>query len=381
MAHNDRAEAVKEVKDAKQEKGEGVERTLAEAHSEKALGTLVAQKGSDFISQKTNIDKVTVGDKTVDLTDGKHERERGAIKDAAKAMQKGDMAAVEKAFSGLSPEQAKTVAAGLDKALKPGARVSYDADNEPPTIDIKTKPDSKLMVPTDGKSAPERGRNETPYGEGYHAKGSDFKGAMDKVQKSDQERKAGAGLTMDTGRASAAPLESALVSKMEAAPVKMDAAPVFKDVPPPRQVEVRSGHDLSRADLKEEGIKRHTEKHGHETKSEVELPNGIKVENSKDTTPHPGHGRATVTEVSGHNLTLPQGMDVKMNKDGTVVDRKTGHPVVREMEDGSTRVWTDKGVYNVYPNGEVTKESAIKNRNGTWTIFDTKDPLGGLERK
>src|SRR5215471_11076925 len=130
MGLNDKAEAIRDVKDVGQEKGEGVERALAEAHSDKALGALLDKKTGDLLNQKTNIEQLKVGDATVNLNDGNHEREKGAIKDAAQAMAKGDIDGVKKAFDGLTNEQAKTVAAGLDRALRPGVAVNYDNDSK-----------------------------------------------------------------------------------------------------------------------------------------------------------------------------------------------------------------------------------------------------------
>ncbi len=377
MGLNDRAETVAEAKESKEARSEGVEQTVQDAHGEKALGNVQAQQASEFVALKTNIDKVKVGDKEVDLKDGKHEKERGAIKDAAKAMEKGDMAAVQKAFDGLSPEQAKVVAAGLDKALRPGAAVSYDGESK--AIEFYTNPakignssSDKVMVPTDG-GTPQKGKGSTFYDTGEpqvnkDAESKDLKNVMDQARKGDADRKAAAGLMSDS-RMSAAP--------MEAAPTFKDAAPQFKDVPPPPNIEVRSGRDLDRADLKEEGITRTRDTQGPVTSSEVKFPNGVEVQNGKDTTPRDGESGSRVKEVSTHMVVVPEGAEQRA--DGTVVDKKTGRPIAKEMEDGSTRVWTDKGVYNVYPNGEVTKETAIKNRDGSWKILNVKDPLGDMK--
>ncbi len=370
MGLSDRAEAVADVKETKEAKGEGLESTIVSAHSESALGDLVDKRTVDFLKQKTSIEQVKVDDKTVNLTDGKHEKERGAIKDAAQAMAKGDTEAVTKAFDGLTPEQAKTVAAGLDKALRPGAAVSYDGDSK--TIDLYTNPaklgdtrSTKLMVPTDG-GTPRKGMAESGYDETGPAKSEDFKRIVGDAVKGDAARKDSFGLTM--------------AAKFDATPAlfKSDVAEASLDnPPPPPEIEVRSGHALSRDERSEITVT--NEKHGNVSRTEVELPNGVKVEMTKDSTLHEAkEGRVQVGPLEERHIKLPEGMEVERRDDGTIIDKKTGHPVLREMEDGSTRVWTDKGVYNVYPDGEVTKETAIKNRDGTWTVLDTKTPLGDM---
>ena len=383
MGLSDKAEAVKDVQESKEAKGgEGVERTVAEAHSDKALGAIVDKKTSDFINQKTNIDTVKVGQETVSLNDGKHETEKGRIKDAAKALASGDTESLQKAFAGLKPEQLATVIVALDKALAPGARVKYDADNEPPTVNLETKPDTKLMVPTDGKSSAQVGSGETPYGEGSEASGKNLQKVMEKAQQGDADRKAIAGLTSDRGGMSAAPvkMDSSFANKMEAAPVKMDAAPVFKDVPPPPDIKVYSGKELSSKDLADEGIK--CKRDPGVGLTEADFDNGIKVtaQGPSDSTSMREGGRKVEVHTDAL-VTVEAPKDLQPTKEvhekdgSTMVYDKHGHPMAEKHEDGSARVWTDKGVYNVYPDGHVTKETAVKNHDGTWKIIDDKNPL------
>src|SRR5262249_20648586 len=134
------------------------------------------------------------------------EREKGAIKDAAQAMAKGDIDGVKKAFDGLTNEQAKTVAAGLDRALRPGVAVNYDNDSK--SIEFYTNPakvgdgrSDKVMVPTDG-GTPQKGKGDVVYDHdarpsNHEAGSKDLTNVTDTAKNADQERKRMAGLTMD----------------------------------------------------------------------------------------------------------------------------------------------------------------------------------------
>jgi len=146
----------------------------------------------------------------------------------------------------------------------------------------------------------------------------------------------------------------------------------------------RNGTQLSGQELKSEGIKceKHDDGKGNSS-STVEFPNGVKIENSHEKPNKVSDHGAVVTDTSGHMVVLPKDGHYEQGKDGTIIDKKTGHPVLKENEDGTTTVYTDKGVYTAHPDGSVDKEPAIKNMkngkwDGTWTVLDTKDPLGGL---
>jgi len=196
---------VEEHKETKEARGE-VKEHVQEAYQKDALKGLQADKMSDYADKKSNIDKVTVGDHQVDLNDGKHEREKQAIKDAASALAKGDTDALKKVTQGpppLTPQQAETVAAGLDKALRPGVAVNYDKESKafefytnPPRIGNSSS--DKVMVPIDGGTA-QKGKGETFYSKGEpqvnsDATGADLKKVVDTAQKAYEDSKQKAGL-------------------------------------------------------------------------------------------------------------------------------------------------------------------------------------------
>jgi len=148
------------------------------------------------------------------------------------------------------------------------------------------------------------------------------------------------------------------------------------DVPPPPEIKLPGTSDK---DLAQDGIKRShgVTDDGKET-NKTEFPNGIKIYTEAGGQVMTGESGSKitmgpVTEVTG----LPAGTHEKHKGSGVYVDAQN-RPVMTTNEDGSHTVYTDKGVYTAREDGTVTKETAIKHKNGTWTVVDTSTPLGGL---
>jgi hypothetical protein len=149
------------------------------------------------------------------------------------------------------------------------------------------------------------------------------------------------------------------------------------DVPPPPTFNTHN--DTSDKELAAEGIKR---SHGFDddgTKNaKVEFPNGVKITSSGPSAEHSlGDGNKvqvtntsiveTATKVHEH----PHGSGVQVDSHNK--------PIYKDNADGSKEVYTDTGVYKANSDGTVEKESAIKNRNGSWTVIDTSTPLGDMK--
>jgi hypothetical protein len=171
------------------------------------------------------------------------------------------------------------------------------------------------------------------------------------------------------------------MSKSDASPAlfKSDVAEAKGDPPPPPDFQVYSGREIKTADLAKEDIKYEQEKRG----TYVEFPNGVHVDMLKErTTTVTVDGEKPTTHVHPAEVRI-EGAKEQPEGSGKYVDAK-GHQVAKQMEDGSVRVWTGKGggVYNVYPDGHVTKETAAWNREkNTWDIIDDKNTLGDPMRK
>jgi len=145
------------------------------------------------------------------------------------------------------------------------------------------------------------------------------------------------------------------------------------DVPPPPELK---GSGTSDKDLAQDGIKRH---HGKDSAT-TEFPNGVKISTA-------GAG-ADVTLDNGQKMHISGAMHIDAPKgahqshpgSNLIVDSHN-KPLYQENKDGSKTVFTETGAYTVRNDGSVTKESALKNRDGSFTIVDTNSPLGGLSPK
>src|SRR5262249_45338067 len=104
------------------------------------------------------------------------------------------------------------------------------------------------------------------------------------------------------------------------------------------KVETRGGTELGEKDLEKEGIKSQSASRPGNIGTTVEVSNGVIVVNGRDVSEHEASSSAS---ADVRVCTLKDGVgqgNFKMGEDGkTIVYQKTGHPVARYMEDGSTR--------------------------------------------
>src|SRR4030095_3470016 len=203
------------------------------------------------------------------------------------------------------------------------------------------------------------------------AESGDMKKVIEQAQKGDAERKAMAGLTM-SANSDASPA----LFKNEVAEAKGDTSNLrLKDPPPPPDIKVYSGKDLDDAALGKEDSHRERGRRG----TYAEFPNGVKVDMMKErTTTVTLEGQEPTTHVHPAEVRI-EGATEKPAGSGTYVDA-ANKQVAKQMADGSVRVSTDKGAYNVYPDGHISKETVVGRRNadGTWNTVKTDTPLGDL---
>ncbi|HEY9867794.1 MAG TPA: hypothetical protein V6D08_01185 [Candidatus Obscuribacterales bacterium] len=140
----------------------------------------------------------------------------------------------------------------------------------------------------------------------------------------------------------------------------------------------RTGTEVGAKDLRDAGIscKRDVDSDGRESTT-AEYPNGVKVTVTEGTTITREDGRKI--EIGPSSMVeLPPGAKEQPKGSGIYVDR-AGKQLAKVNEDGSVTVDTGEGFFTQYPDG-ITKETAIRSRDGkTWTVIDTKTPLGGMK--
>jgi len=148
------------------------------------------------------------------------------------------------------------------------------------------------------------------------------------------------------------------------------------DVPPPPTISYQGTSDK---DLAQDGVKRaHGVGADGKSTSSTEFPNGVKISTG-------GGGEETMPDGTKITLSPSQIVETPANLhlhehpkgSGVFVDSHN-KTVLTDNADGSKSIYTDKGVYTAREDGSVTKESAIKDRHGNWTVIDTSTPLGGM---
>lgn len=140
----------------------------------------------------------------------------------------------------------------------------------------------------------------------------------------------------------------------------------------------RTGDEVGASELRKAGIKckRDVDADGRES-TKAEYPNGVKVTVTEGTTITRKNG--VKVEIEPTSLVeVPKGSREHPKGSGVFVDGN-GKQIAKVNDDGSVTVDTGKGIYTQYHDG-ITKETAIRSRDGkSWTVIDTKTPLGGLK--
>ncbi len=101
-----------------------------------------------------------------------------------------------------------------------------------------------------------------------------------------------------------------------------------------------------------------------------EFPNGVKVSTTSGGEAKLDNGRhyrllpSTEIETKEPVHEYPAGSHTFVDKDNK--------PVYKDNQDGSYEIYTENGVYKAKEDGTVTKELALKGKDG-WTVIDIKD--------
>ncbi len=134
----------------------------------------------------------------------------------------------------------------------------------------------------------------------------------------------------------------------------------------------------TRAELKEAGIKCDHQGDAQNSITTAEFPNGVKVIHI-ESKQEPSESRPNVKVDAG--ITVIEGAkEVAPTGSGKFVDA-TGKQVAQVNADGSVTVEGKDGqFYTVHEDGAISKQAAIRNRDGSFRIIDDRNPLGEDQR-